>query len=82
VNRRFQIVIAPRSARKNEDIHRLTSFGRFKSLLAGFVLAIVALSVLIAALILGYVIAAVVCVVLILAVAIVIVRSFFRRKRQ
>jgi Na+/citrate or Na+/malate symporter len=82
MHRRFQIVIAPPAARNTPGgADRLTRLGRFKTLLMGIGLAIVALAVLIAALILGYVLAAVFCVIVILAVAASFVRLIVLPKR-
>jgi hypothetical protein len=83
MHRRFQIVIAPRTARNAPGgAARLTGFGRFKTLLMGFGLATVALAVLIAALIMGYILAAVLCIIVILVVAVSFVRLIFVPKRQ
>ncbi len=80
VNRRFQIVIASPRANEAGNTYRLTRFARFKNLLAGLALITLALGVLFAALILGYLIAAILSIVVIVVIAVLFVKSFFRRR--
>jgi type IV secretory pathway VirB6-like protein len=78
VNRRFQIVVIP-PGREAWNTRQLTHFSRFKRLLAALAAITVILAVLIAALILGYIIAVVLSIAVIMVIALLFVKSFFRR---
>ena len=80
MNRRFQIVIASPRTNESGNTYPLNPFARFKNLLAGLAVITVALGVLIAALILGYLIAAILSIVVIVVIAVLFVKSFFRRR--
>ena len=81
MNRRFQIVISQPSGSEAGNAAPSTRFGRFKTVMVGLALVTVALAVLIAALILGYIIAAGASIVVIVVIAVLFVKSLFRRKR-
>lgn len=81
MNHRFQIVVAKASRSEAGHTTPLSPFGRFKTLLAGFALAIVALSVLVASVVLGYIIAVILSLFVIVVIAVFLLKALFRRRR-
>ena len=80
---RFHIVVSSKQVRGSpSQASPLSFWGRFKLLLAGLTLAVLAVAVLIAAFILGSVIAAVLAVLLVIAIAAVIVKTALMRGRH
>lgn len=83
MNRRVQIVISSRPpAGSTETSPPLTFWQRFKLLIIGIAMAVVAVSVLIAALIFGSILAAVLWIALIVVIVIVIFKTMFRSARS
>jgi membrane-associated protease RseP (regulator of RpoE activity) len=79
---RLQIVLSSRPPDANGPILHLSVWQRFKVLFAGIALAIIALSVLIAALVFGSILALVLATVLIVAAVAAILRIALRQARS
>lgn len=79
---RFQIVLSSRPPDANGPVLHLSVWQRFKVLFFGIALAILALSVLIAALVFGSILALVLGAVLAAAIVAAVLRIALRRPRQ
>jgi hypothetical protein len=80
MNRRMQIVISSRPpAGPPGTSPPLTFWQRFKLLIIGIGMAVVAVGILVAALIFGSILAAVLWIALVAVIVIVIIKAMFRR---
>jgi membrane protein YdbS with pleckstrin-like domain len=83
MNRRMQIVISSRpSIGPAGTSPPLTFWQRFKLLIIGIAMAVIAVAVLVAALIFGSILAAVLWIALVAVIVVVIIKAMFRRVRS
>ena len=83
MTRRVQIVITSRPPAGPQDIvPRLGFWQRFKLLITGLSIAVVAVALLIVAVVLGSLLAAVILVVMAVTIVLIVVSASFRRARD
>jgi hypothetical protein len=83
MNRRMQIVISSRpSIGAPGTSLPLTFWQRFKLLIMGIAMAVIAVAVLVAALIFGSILAAVLWIALVAVIVSIIIKAMFRRARS